>query len=141
MNQPVIRVTCAVVVYRGTVFAARRGPHSSQPLKWEFPGGKVEAGETDEECLHRELSEELNMQVEILEKLPPFPHQYKGFQVELLPFICRACTNNYTLHEHDDAGWYSGRELMELDWADADVRLMQTVVDIFYTKGSSLSVP
>jgi 8-oxo-dGTP diphosphatase len=141
VNLPVIRVTCAVVVYRGTVFAARRGPHTSQPLKWEFPGGKVEAGETDEASLHRELSEELNMQVAILEKLPSFPHQYTGFQVELVPFICCAYTNNFTLHEHIEAGWYSSRELMELDWADADVRLMQTVVDLFYTKGSSLSAP
>jgi 8-oxo-dGTP diphosphatase len=141
VNLPVIRVICAVVVYQGTVFGARRGPYGSQSLKWEFPGGKVEAGETDEACLHRELSEELNMQVDIIEKLPPFSHQYTKIQIELVPFICRAYTNDYTLHEHVEAGWYSSRELMELDWADADVRLMQTVVDLFYTKGSSLSVP
>lgn len=141
VNLPVVRVTCAVVVHQGTVFAARRGPGATQPLKWEFPGGKVEAGETDEACLHRELSEELNMQVEIIERLPVFLHQYAGFQIELVPFICRTNTKDHTLHEHHEAGWYNTRALRELDWADADIRLMQAVVDLFHTKGSSLSDP
>jgi len=141
MHLPVIRVTCAVIVHRERIFAAQRGPHAHQPLKWEFPGGKVEPGESDEACLLRELSEELQMMVTIIKRLPVFRHQYPDFIIELIPFICRPDHTGHKLQEHEEAGWFPCRQLRKLHWADADVALMEYVADLFCKGESSLLNP
>ncbi len=132
MSLPTKRVTCAIVMEKGKVFAARRGEKSTHPFKWEFPGGKVEAGETDEECLHRELIEELDMQVEILEKLPVFQYAYPDFHIQLIPFVCKPLEKGQTPGEHDQTGWFSPAELPGLDWAEADVPVLQFVLKHFF---------
>lgn len=124
-----VRVTCAVIIDGQRVFAARRGPGGQQALKWEFPGGKLEAGETEEECLHRELAEELNMKVHILARLRSFFHEYTGFTIELIPFLCRLVEPGHTPLEHSSTGWFTSAELKDLDWAEADVALMKYVLE------------
>ena len=124
-----IRVTCAVIIDGQRVFAARRGTVAQQPLKWEFPGGKIEPGETEEECLHRELAEELLMKVHIIARLRSFFHDYPGFTIELVPFLCRLLDPGHVLIEHSTTGWFTPKELFELDWAEADVPLMKYVVE------------
>ena len=91
------------------------------PLKWEFPGGKIEAGESPEECLIRELMEELGVSVRIGSALPPATHRYPDFTVTLYPFICRLAGGTITMHEHHALKWIEPERLSELDWAAADL--------------------
>jgi 8-oxo-dGTP diphosphatase len=98
------------------------------PMKWEFPGGKVEPGETEEECIKRELAEELQMNIHILTRLPSFYHTYPDFSIELIPFLCQLLEGGHTALEHNSTGWFSLPELLTLDWAEADKALMKYVV-------------
>jgi 8-oxo-dGTP diphosphatase len=116
-----IRVTCAVIEREGRILAARRGGKMSRPLKWEFPGGKVEEGETPEACLVREIREELGVEVEVLRALSPSPYRYADKAILLLPFVCRIVGGSLTLLEHEAVRWGSPDELSGLDRAPADV--------------------
>ena len=122
-----IRVTCAIIVFEGKVFAARRNAMARHGLKWEFPGGKVESGESDRECLERELREELNFQVTVGESLAAVQHCYGDFSIELVPFLCTPVNLLYTLKEHIASGWFTSNELRLLDWADADRKILEVV--------------
>lgn len=94
------------------------------PFKWEFPGGKVEQGETAEECLVREIREELDVDIEVLEPRPPSVHRYGTQTIRLRPFICRIIAGQIHLKEHERHCWLEPSRLMELDWAEADVLLV-----------------
>ncbi|HSV88891.1 MAG TPA: (deoxy)nucleoside triphosphate pyrophosphohydrolase [Bacteroidales bacterium] len=122
-----IRVTCAIIIWEGKVFAARRQVTARHALKWEFPGGKVETGESDRECLERELKEELDLQVTVGAGLTPVHHCYEDFTIVLVPFVCTSKNPKYTLKEHIAAGWFTVAELSLLDWADADRKVLEKV--------------
>lgn len=121
MNEKFIRVACAVIVDDGKVLATQRNITMSMPLKWEFPGGKLHDGENPEECLARELEEELGIAVTIRNALPPVQHRYDEFAIELIPFVCTLAAGNLVLHEHRALAWLSPRELNDLDWPAADI--------------------
>lgn len=127
MSKPAVRVCCAVIFNNGKVFAARRNIGSNQALKWEFPGGKLEAGETEESCLHRELEEELKLRVRILEKLPPVVHHYPAYVIQLLSFVCELTDGPHHTKVHESTGWFSARELQALEWSEADIPVMEYV--------------
>jgi 8-oxo-dGTP diphosphatase len=93
----------------------------SLPLKWEFPGGKIDSGETAEECLKRELVEEMGVRVRVGEDLPASTHRYPTFTVTLYPFICFIEAGEIVLHEHSAVSWLPAGELHTLDWAEADL--------------------
>ncbi len=99
----------------------------SMPLKWEFPGGKIDPGESPKECLQRELLEELGISVHISQRLPVSTHRYPALVVTLHPFICSVDSGNkIILHEHAAITWLSPEELHDLDWADADVPVLSS---------------
>lgn len=120
----VIRVTCGIILKDGKVLAARRSGKMKLPLKWEFPGGKLQEGETEAECLKREIKEELNIEISIEYKLNPVRHDYPDVQIELIPFVANYISGTLFLHEHEQAGWYSRDELLGLDWAPADIPIL-----------------
>lgn len=91
------------------------------PLKWEFPGGKIEPGEGREECLRRELVEEMGVQIEVGRALTPATHDYPTFTVTLYPYVCSIVSGEITLHEHSAISWLPAPQMHELDWADADL--------------------
>ena len=93
----------------------------SLPHKWEFPGGKIDPGESPEECLRRELLEELGIHVHVGECLPASTHQYPTFGVTLYPFVCDIKSGEIVLHEHSAVTWLSLDKLNTLDWAEADL--------------------
>jgi 8-oxo-dGTP diphosphatase len=127
-----IRVSCAVIVSNdGLVFAARRGPEGINALTWEFPGGKVEEGETDEQCLHRELSEELGIQVAILSRMPQVWHAYPDFEIALIPFICAMAGGILCQKEHHETGWFTLAELTKLSWSAADRLVVESLTTSF----------
>ena len=122
----VIKVTCAIIVNaNGLVFAAQRSATMSLPLKWEFPGGKIEPGETAEACLIREIKEELHVDVEIVASLPANTYQYPNVTIQLIPFVCKLTFGQITLKEHLDFKWLPKGELLTLDWAEADVAVVR----------------
>ncbi len=116
-----LHVACAIIEQNGKVLAAQRSASMALPLKWEFPGGKIEAGESPEECLHRELMEELGVSVRIGATLPPATHQYTNFTVTLHPFTCTLAGGIITPHEHHALQWIEPERMTELDWAAADL--------------------
>lgn len=91
------------------------------PLKWEFPGGKIEAGETPVECLHRELHEEMAVSIFIGRALLPQTHRYPDFIVTLYPYVCQLATAEIELREHAAMRWLGPAEIMSIDWAAADL--------------------
>ncbi len=94
------------------------------PLKWEFPGGKVEDDESLEACLKREIKEELSVEIELIEQLPSNFHIYSNIKLELIPFRCSLQTFEIDLLEHSQICWLSIDELQDMDWAEADVPIV-----------------
>ncbi len=120
-----IRVVGAAIVDSGRILVAQR-PYSDcayKSLKWEFPGGKIEAGESEQEAIMREIGEELACQIEVDALLPEVEQEYPDFTLRLTialchlkPFAMPQCS------EHNALRWVFPHELPDLDWADADAR-------------------
>jgi 8-oxo-dGTP diphosphatase len=120
-----VDVVCAVIWKEGKILVAQRSEKMSLPLKWEFPGGKLEVGESEEECLHRELKEELNISVKILARMHESIYDYDGFRIRLIPFEVEYVGGEILLAEHRDVKTFSKEEMRELDWAMADRPILQ----------------
>lgn len=120
-----ISVACAVIEQNGLVLAAQRSELMSMPLKWEFPGGKIHEGESPEECLLREIKEELDVIIAIKGALSPVTWEYADFTVTLHPFICEIMDGRITLHEHSAIKWLRLDELCSLDWPEADMPVIE----------------
>jgi 8-oxo-dGTP diphosphatase len=123
---PHIHVACAIIEQDGLVLAAQRGATMNMPLQWEFPGGKIDPGESAEACLRRELEEELGIQVGVKQSLPLCTHRYPFLTVTLYPFVCAIDSGNITLTEHAAVVWTSPEKLYSLDWTEADVPVIAT---------------
>ncbi len=119
-----IHVTCAIIERGGRVLATQRSATMSMPHKWEFPGGKIDPGETAEECLRRELLEEIGIQVRIGHCLPASTHPYPTFTITLYPFVCTIEEGEIFLHEHAALLWLPPNQLHTLDWAEADIPVL-----------------
>lgn len=106
------------------MLAVQRGPESDHPWQWEFPGGKIRSGETAEECIVREISEELTIGIEVLTQLLPVEFDYGSKQIYLIPFVCKIDSGEIVLTEHVTKRWISIGEWNELDWSGADRELI-----------------
>ncbi|BCR04847.1 DNA mismatch repair protein MutT [Desulfuromonas versatilis] len=126
-----LHVTCAIIEHDGHVLAAQRSAEMSLPLKWEFPGGKIDPGESPEECLRRELMEEMAIAVNVGKKLPASTHQYPKFAVTLHPFLCSIESGEIVLHEHAAITWLPPEELHTLDWAEADLPIIEAYLEAY----------
>ncbi len=123
-----LQVTCAIIENNGKILCAQRSEKMKLPLKWEFPGGKIEGNESPEACLKREIREELGIEIDILEQLPSFKHSYSAnFSIELFPFRCKSVSHEIHLAEHKQIKWLGLEELKDLDWADADVPIVNYI--------------
>lgn len=126
----IIPVTCALIIHQEKVLATQRSPMMSHPGKWEFPGGKVEDGESAEECLKREIAEEISIQIDIREDLPSFDHAYVPEKtIRLLPFIAGWKEGDIRLSEHAEIEWLGKDLLFSLDWAEADIPVVHYLYD------------
>ena len=115
-----IHVACAIIERDGFVLAAQRSAVMSLPLKWEFPGGKIDAGETPQDCLQRELIEELGIRINIGKPLSLTTYSYQSFTVTLYPYVCSIDSGELVLYEHAAIKWCKPEKLTILDWAEAD---------------------
>jgi 8-oxo-dGTP diphosphatase len=119
-----IHVACAIIERDGKVLSARRSASMNLPLRWEFPGGKIEPGEAAEECLKRELVEEMGVQIEVGRALTPATHDYPAFTVTLYPYVCSIVSGEITLFEHSEMSWLPPERMQDLEWADADIPII-----------------
>lgn len=120
-------VTCAVIIEGDRILATRRSATMPHPLKWEFPGGKVRAGESPESCLQREILEELGVLIRTKQPLPPVNCHYETGSIRLIPFICEISKGSIRPAEHSDYRWLSPGELDEPDWLEADVEVVRVL--------------
>lgn len=126
-----IEVTCAIIEHNNKVLVTQRSEKMALPLKWEFPGGKIEKGETAEACLNREILEELHINIKITKQLNTNTHQYSETKtIKLIPFICELIDGEIKLTEHANFLWLSKIELSNLDWAEADVPILNEYLNI-----------
>ena len=119
-----IHVTCAIILVDEKVLVVQRSEHMKLPLKWEFPGGKIENGESEEACIKREIEEEINIKIELIAKLSPSNYHYPKFSIKLIPFIAKYVDGDIKLLEHKQYRLLKKEELAGLDWADADIPIL-----------------
>ena len=119
-----IEVVAAVIRKDGRVFATQRG-YGDWEGWWEFPGGKIELGETPEEALRREISEELQADVSVDEFLCTVEYDYPKFHLTMHCYFCSLLSETFHLNEHDAAQWLKADELDNVRWLPADVMVVE----------------
>lgn len=119
-----IEVVAAVIRKDGRIFATQRG-YGDWKDWWEFPGGKMEQGETPEEALKREIQEELQAEISVDEFLCTVEYDYPGFHLRMHCFICSLLTEALHLNEHEAAKWLAMDELDSVKWLLADVLVVK----------------
>jgi len=127
-SSKLIHVTCAIIQQDGKYLVTQRNHHMKLPLKWEFPGGKVESYETEQDCLIREIKEELNINIEIKERLKESIHDYGSFKIKLVPFLAFYRSGKIHLKEHQTYAFVNPSELLTLDWAEADIPIVHQLL-------------
>ncbi|WCO02001.1 (deoxy)nucleoside triphosphate pyrophosphohydrolase [Psychroserpens ponticola] len=121
----IIPVTCAIIHFGDKILAVQRSETMKLPLKWEFAGGKIESGESEIACIKREIFEELNIHIEVKKRLTPATHQYPNFKIELIPFTAEFVSGELKLREHSSFILAKKEELINLDWAEADLPILK----------------
>lgn len=114
-----IEVVAAIIEHQGKYLATRRG-YGEFINKWEFPGGKIEPGETKEEALTREIREEMAAAINIEQFVSTIDYDYPDFHLTMHNFLCTIKDNKFQLLEHNDAKWLRKDELDTVDWLPAD---------------------
>ncbi|MFC4263100.1 (deoxy)nucleoside triphosphate pyrophosphohydrolase [Ferruginibacter yonginensis] len=119
-----INVTCAIIDFNGKVLVVQRSETMQLPLKWEFPGGKLEPFETEEQCILREIKEELSIDILLLDRLSVTTFNYPNVAVRLIPFTAKYLSGEITLQEHKQYLFLDKEALQSLDWAAADLPVL-----------------
>ncbi len=124
-----VNVVAAVIVKDNKIYATQRGYGEFKDY-WEFPGGKVEANESLEDALKREIKEELDTIIEIKELIKVIDYDYPSFHLHMSAYKCNIVKGNLTLLEAEDAKWLSKDELYSINWLPADLSLIDELVKI-----------
>jgi 8-oxo-dGTP diphosphatase len=120
-----LQVTCAIIIRQNKILVTQRNVDSDHPLHWEFPGGKLIPGEMEEECISREIREELEIEIEIRKPMISLVYDYGFKQIVLIPFLCVIKSGEIKLKEHHDLKWVTLKDLEKIDFAAADRKLIQ----------------
>lgn len=123
----IVSVVAAIIEANGKFFATQRG-YGPQKDGWEFPGGKIEAGETPEAALKREIREELDADITVGEKLIQVEYDYPDFHLSMGCFRCSLASGHLTLKEHEAARWLGADELRSVAWLPADVIAVEALM-------------
>ena len=124
-----INVVAAVIMKEGKVFATQRG-YGEFKDGWEFPGGKVEAGESPEEALRREIREELEVEVNVVDLIDTIEYDYPAFHLSMKCYACTIAGGSPHLLEHEAARWLSADQLDSVAWLPADITLIPKIAGL-----------
>lgn len=124
-------VTAAIIIKKDLILIARRGRNENLAGKWEFPGGKIEDGETAQQCLIREIKEELNIDVKVGNFFEESIYVYTDGEIKLLTYFAEIINGNIKLSVHDEVKWVSIKEIDKFDFAPADVKLVEKLREEF----------
>lgn len=128
-----VRVVAAIIMAvneqgENMIFATQRG-YGEFKDGWEFPGGKIEAGETPQEALKREIREELDTEIAVGELLDTIEYDYPAFHLSMDCFWCTIVSGELVLKEHEAARWLTKEQLREVAWLPADISLVDRISD------------
>ena len=123
-----IEVVAAVIIKDGQVFATQRGYGEFKDW-WEFPGGKIESGETPQVALKREIREELDAEIEVKELLETVEWDYPNFHLTMHCFLCSLLSESLHLNEHEAATWLTHETLRSVTWLPADEGLVDKIAE------------
>lgn len=121
-----VKVAAAIIVHNNQIFATQRG-YGEFKDGWEFPGGKIELGETAQEALGREIKEELDVEIEVEDFLETVEYDYPKFHLSMDCFFCRIRSGALVLKEHEAAKWLTEEELDSVAWLPADKGLIEGI--------------
>lgn len=130
MTKKIIEVVGAAIIKEEKVLAMQRSEQMTLPGMWEFPGGKVEANETEQEALIREIKEELNVTINILDYINEASYDYDFGTVQLKVYTAEIISGQITLEEHSDGKWVTADELKNIDWAPVDIPAAKALVKV-----------
>jgi 8-oxo-dGTP diphosphatase len=119
-----IEVVAAIIRKEDKIFATQRG-YGEWKDRWEFPGGKIEAGETPEEALKREIQEELSTEISVDKFLCTVEYDYPAFHLTMHCYLCSLLTEALHLNEHEAAKWLTMEELNSVKWLPADMEVVE----------------
>lgn len=125
-----MKVAAAIILKESKVLIAKRASHKTLAGFWEFPGGKIEPDETPEDCLKRELHEELDIEIIVGDFLAEHIHDYGTFQILLKGYLCSFVSGSFKMTDHDEIKWVDVRDLPEYKLAPADVPLAMQLTEI-----------
>lgn len=125
-----IEVVAAIIYHENKILCVQRGENKYDYIskKYEFPGGKMEFGESKQETVKREILEELHMEIEVQQEFLTVDHQYPDFHLTMHSFKCSTTNESLTLTEHIDFKWLEISEMSGLDWAAADVPIVEKLL-------------
>lgn len=121
-----LRVVAAVIHAEGKVFATQRG-YGEYKDGWEFPGGKIEVGETPEDAVRREIREELDTDISVEELIDTIEYDYPNFHLSMDCFWCEIVYGDLNLKEHEAARWLDKESLYSVDWLPADISIIEKI--------------
>lgn len=121
-----IEVVAAIIKKDDKIFATQRG-YGDFKDGWEFPGGKMEPGETAEQALVREIKEELEADIKVGNLITTVEYDYPNFHLTMHCFLCELLSNEITLVEHEAARWLTKDQLDEVDWLPADIEVVEKI--------------
>jgi 8-oxo-dGTP diphosphatase len=124
-----VRVVAAVICSEDKIFATERG-YGEFKGQWEFPGGKIEPGETPQEALVREIQEELDVKIEVGDLIDTIEYDYPSFHLSMDCFGCNITKGEITLKEAENARWLCKDELYSVDWLPADMKLIEKICSV-----------
>ena len=119
-----IEVVAAIIEKDGLYFCAQRADKGELAKKWEFPGGKIESGETHEEALVREIKEELSAEIIVEDFIFTVDHEYNSFYLTMHCYHCKVVRGELTISEHLASKWASVNEMKNMDFAEADIPII-----------------
>ncbi|SHK84374.1 8-oxo-dGTP diphosphatase [Selenomonas ruminantium] len=131
-----INVVAAVIKKGNKILATQRG-YGEFKDGWEFPGGKIEAGETPAEAIVREIKEELDAKIKVEDNLGLIEYDYPNFHLHMECFLCSLVSADLTLLEHEDMKWLTAETMDNVDWLPADVEMAKKVQEILKTEALS----